>query len=460
MLPDTSLGRLGRGTYHASGFLAGWHDENNTDLRTYSTGSFINPDTSYDNLAGFSKQAQSQARFSAIYQQVASWAAAPPSSPQAVAADVDMDGENEYVLKNSKVFAVFEASGGRCTAAWSRDTLTGKVMQIVGNPLAASGSETENEGASNRNTDGTLLARRTSAFKDWWALNSGGGTSQFVNALYTVTAAPSGTGWTFTSPGGGVTKTITLANATDKLVAAYSLASGYTKLFVRFGLGPDLDNLLVRGQQGLSLLSSPSAVTVSNTTSYGLASASIGLDSAVTWQSSATDDDLNLFDTRNMRNQSLVQQVEVESQSTNFTVSLSLSTKVVDADNDGLPSDWEITNNLNDDDATGDNGANGDPDHDGLSNIIEWLVGLNPRLIDNSAYPKLSVSKVTGGFRLTFPTLPNRKYQLRASTTLQDWLPLGAPFATAPNDLPGTFQFDDTAGLPKRFYQMVITPAP
>ncbi|MCU0749706.1 MAG: hypothetical protein MUF13_09210, partial [Akkermansiaceae bacterium] len=459
-LPDTPLGRLGRGTYHAATFLAGWHDEDNNDLRTYSTGAFIYPDTSFDNLAGFSKQAQSQARFAAIYQVVAAWAANPPSSPEAIQADVDLDGENEFILRNSRVFALFEASGGRCTAAWSRDPLTGKVVQIIGNHLSASGSETENEGASNRNPDGTVNARRTSAFKDWWAVNGGGGSNQFVNAVYAVSGAPSGTGWTFTAPGGAISKTITLAGIEDKLVANYTLGAGHTKLYVRFGITPDADDLLVRGQQGLGMVSSPSAVTVSNSTEYGLASASIGLESGVTWQSAATDDDLSVLDSRNMRNQSLVHQVEVESQATSFTVSLSLSTLVTDADQDGLPADWELTNGLDDDDATGDNGASGDPDGDGMVNFIEWLVGLNPQLVDNSAYPQLGISRIAGGVRLVFPTLPGRSYQLEVSDQLDAWAPLGAAQVTASNAPPSVLQVDDTSGLPKRFYRMVVKPAP
>ena len=93
-------------------------------------------------------------------------------------------------------------------------------------------------------------------------MNSGGGSNQFVNALYTVAPAPSGTGWRFTSPGSAVVKTITLAGSAEKLVANYSLGGGYDKLFVRFGLSPDPDDLLVRGQRGLSLLSSASVVTL------------------------------------------------------------------------------------------------------------------------------------------------------------------------------------------------------
>ncbi|MEO5715604.1 MAG: alpha-amylase family glycosyl hydrolase [Luteolibacter sp.] len=459
-LPDTALGRLGRGTYHASTFLAGWHAEDNSDLRTYSTGAFIYPDTSLDQLAGFSKQAQSQARFASIYQAVASWAASPPATAEAVSLDVDLDGESEYILRNGKVFALFESLGGRCTAAWSRDPATGRTLQVIGNHLSASGTENEQEGASNRNVDGSILARRTSAFKDWWAIGGSGGTSQFVNSLYTVTSAPAGTGWTFTAPGGGVTKTITLGNTADKLVGAYSLAAGYTKLFVRFGLSPDLDDLLVRGQQGLATLAAAGGVTVSNTTGYGLVSAKVGLDAGVTWQSSATDDDLSTYDTLVMRNQAQVQQIEVESQSTSFTVSLSLTTQVTDGDSDGLPADWETAHGLNDTDATGDNGASGDPDHDGITNIVEWLVGLNPQVVDNSSYPKLAISKISGGVHLSFPTLAGRKYQLQESTTLGAWNAFGAPLITAPDALPGTFATDDIATLPKRFYRMLITPAP
>lgn len=459
-LPDTPLGRLGRGTYHASTFLAGWHSEDNSDLRTYSTGAFINPDTTPDNLAGFSKQAQSQTRLAAIYQLVAAWASSPPASAETATLDADLDGENEYILRNAKVFALFEASGGRCTNAWARDSVSGRVTQIIGNPLSASGSETENEGTSNRNVDGSINARRTSAFKDWWAVSGSGGSNANVNAIYTVAAAPSGTGWTFTSPGGAVAKTITLANLADTLVANYTLAAGTTKLFVRFGLSPDLDDLLVRGQNGLALQSNASAVTLTNTTGYGSAAASIGLESSSAWVAGATDDDLAAYDAVNMRNQSQAQQIEVESLSANFTVSLALTTVVIDADGDGLPTTWENANGLNDNDASGNNGANGDPDGDGLTNIIEWLVGLNPQLVDSSAYPQLGISKITGGVRLTFPTLPSRRYQIQSSTTLGAWQPFGAPLVTGPSDPPATFQIDDTSGLPKRFYRMVINPSP
>lgn len=49
-----------------------------------------------------------------------------------------------------------------------------------------------------------------------------------------------------------------------------------------------------------------------------------------------------------------------------------------DTDGDGLKDGWERTHNLNPNDATGANGAEGDPDNDGLSNSQEQSSGTNP----------------------------------------------------------------------------------
>ena len=54
----------------------------------------------------------------------------------------------------------------------------------------------------------------------------------------------------------------------------------------------------------------------------------------------------------------------------------------VDTDGDGLPDWWEIDNNLDPNDSTGDNGANGDPDNDGLGNTEEYNSNCNPHNSD------------------------------------------------------------------------------
>ena len=53
-----------------------------------------------------------------------------------------------------------------------------------------------------------------------------------------------------------------------------------------------------------------------------------------------------------------------------------------DDDEDGLPNSYEIANDLDPNDATGDNGADGDPDGDGLINLEEFENRTNPQNAD------------------------------------------------------------------------------
>ena len=132
-------------------FETAFHNQTANDLTKFSTGAFIYPDTTTQALAAFSKYAQSQTRMAAVYGKVNAWAAAATSGSYtatavAESADVDLDGEPEYLLYNDRVFALFERIGGRMTHAWVRDIGTGEVFQTVGNPLSYAGSETEEEG--------------------------------------------------------------------------------------------------------------------------------------------------------------------------------------------------------------------------------------------------------------------------------------------------------------------------
>jgi hypothetical protein len=53
-----------------------------------------------------------------------------------------------------------------------------------------------------------------------------------------------------------------------------------------------------------------------------------------------------------------------------------------DTDGDGMPDGWERANGLDPNDATGINGADGDPDGDGLSNYDEWWNYVDPNNSD------------------------------------------------------------------------------
>ncbi|MDZ4861017.1 MAG: hypothetical protein SGI88_18755 [Candidatus Hydrogenedentes bacterium] len=58
-----------------------------------------------------------------------------------------------------------------------------------------------------------------------------------------------------------------------------------------------------------------------------------------------------------------------------------------DSDNDGLPDWWELQHALDPNDATGDNGAFGDPDFDGQTNAVEHIAGTDPKTDTAKALP-------------------------------------------------------------------------
>ena len=88
--------------------------------------------------------------------------------------DVDFDGENEYVLRNNKVYAVFENDGGRLIQAYAYDQQKGGI-QILGNPIANYSYEGEEEGD-----------KHCSGFKD---MSQG----KYENDAYTVSAVAADT---------------------------------------------------------------------------------------------------------------------------------------------------------------------------------------------------------------------------------------------------------------------------
>lgn len=81
-------------------------------------------------------------------------------------------------------------------------------------------------------------------------------------------------------------------------------------------------------------------------------------------------------------------------------------------------------------------------------------------VLEREASESPGLLAVEGGYRVSFPTLPGRIYQLQVSGDLVDWSDSGDPLNTADADGPGTFQVDDTSGEDKRFYRVLISAAP
>jgi hypothetical protein len=473
-----SLAKLARGTAHASVFETAFHDQTANDLGKFSTGTYIYPDTTTQNLAGFSKYAQSQTRTAAVYSKVNAWAAAATSGSYiataiAESADVDLDGEPEYLLYNDRMFALFERIGGRMTNAWVRDIGTGEVFQTVGNPLGYAGSETEEEGNVHLSATSGQLAYRTSGFKDWFAQTGGAGvgTNSYVNNYYSIAPAAAGIGWTFTSSDGKIAKTITLAPRASRLAAQYNLGSGVNTVYVRHGLSPNLYDLLTSGQANLGSVNDAvngEASVIDSTAQQRIVRAFVkyGGGYNALYNSAAVDRDNNSgFDTVNMRNQAQIQQLEVSvTNGQTFALAFETGPTVsISTANDGIPDWWKQKYGLSTTDPTVGNqpAASGD----GMTNGQKYVLGLDPT-VKNANGVKVTVSKNgQGNFVLQFPTLIDRLYQISYTGNLGgSWTAAGSPL----NGTGGTATWTDDGsatgspsnGATHRFYRVGIQHAP
>jgi len=401
-LQDVARAVIGGAMFQTAFFLP----DEAADLSKYSTGDYINPASlGNQTMADFARNSQGQTRFAHVFGRVQQWAAsADASTHEAVQEDVDLDGQPEYLLYNSRVFAVFEKKGGRMTAAWMRHPTDGKVWQVAGNFASYGNTDTEDEGASNE------TAFRTSGFKDWSAISGSASSSTGVNADYNVAAAPGGSkGWTFTS--GGVSKTITMPDAANGRLAARYTLSGPDKLRVRFGLSPNLLDLLVRGQQGLT-------TEVVEGTRVSVANAG-GSEVVRAWvegpQINAAAVDTAATTTVQRRNQAQTHQVEVEMTGAGpHLVTLGFDDgSDAPAVTDGIPDTWWNEYNVPADERV----AAADPDGDGLTNMQEYVLGSNPN-DPSSGRPRVTTTHDGETFRIEFETFPGRTYRVLGRDSL------------------------------------------
>lgn len=97
-----------------------------------------------------------------------------------------------------------------------------------------------------------------------------------------------------------------------------------------------------------------------------------------------------------------------------------------DDDNDSLPNGWEIAHELDPRSALGDDGVNGDPDHDGAGNFNEYFAGTDPRDPDSVLQIKIALT-VTQQSYLSWDAVPGKSYQLEQSGKVT------GPFTNVPN---------------------------
>lgn len=458
---DTNVSKLARVVYGASLFQTAFHNEDNNNLSKYSIGTYVYPDTSYDTLADFARQAQGQTRYASVYERVDDWLAAAGSmtNVQATQEDVDLDGEDEYLLYNDRVFGVFERVGGRLVGVWLRDILqTNQSVQVLGNFASFPGSATEEEGASNViESNGVLVAYRTSGLKDWFVNTVGNG---FVNMPYDFTNWTNG--WRAAATNGLLRKTVTLAPKSWTFEVQYQLLGGLAgeTLYLRHGLSPNLWDLLVNGQATLTDVYYTNGVaTLANTNYLTTVRAEIGVADAghnAGYNALATDRATNgvgYYAVR-MRNQAQTQQVELFGTG-GFSFALSFRSTLSDWDGDGIPNVVEDQAGLN---ATNEADADLDSDGDGVSNADEWLS--NTQSGDSNDFLRaVQTMAATNGLWVSFPGKPQREYRiwyadqglvapawilattgaLTATNTITSWLDNGTQ--TAPHPFSATNRF-------------------
>jgi hypothetical protein len=241
--PAGPLRSLAELAYSAMIYETAWHDEDNTNYErdpatNHHTWKF--PDTTYDRVSGWAFTLHNHLRGVTITTTAAAWAArvaagTEPPTPVAEALDLDQDGQDEYVLRNNRVWMAFERRGGRCVQAYYHDATLGRAISFLGtSPINNPSAQGEEER--------TTTASRCSGFKE---MND----DLYADALYTATV---GSGQlTFVSPNGQVSKTISLASGSGVVTAQYMNSTG-SDLYVRFGVGVNNLDLLHAGRNFIS----------------------------------------------------------------------------------------------------------------------------------------------------------------------------------------------------------------
>jgi hypothetical protein len=130
----------------------------------------------------------------------------------------------------------------------------------------------------------------------------------------------------------------------------------------------------------------------------------------------------------------------------------------IDSDGDGMPDAWETLHQLNPLSADCDDGPDGDPDHDGVNNLGEYLSGTDPH--DAASALRLTATLLAGNkVRLSWTAVPGRRYEVLYAESFE-YVFRVLPGAGFPRVATATKEgFDDAlpAGA-MRFYRLRLVP--
>ena len=143
--------------------------------------------------------------------------------------------------------------------------------------------------------------------------------------------------------------------------------------------------------------------------------------------------------------------------SDNFTM---IKQGAADTDGDGVADEFEIANGMN---RFSNADATGDTDGDGNDARTEYLLGLNPGASDRYQWTT-TPNPATGNVVVTFPTLPQRTYQVFWTNDLLTWNPASAVVNGTGSPMNWTDDGGATGTAPgtsgKRFYRVQVGNGP
>lgn len=125
-----------------------------------------------------------------------------------------------------------------------------------------------------------------------------------------------------------------------------------------------------------------------------------------------------------------------------------------DTDGDGLGDLWEVENDLDPSDARGIDGADGDPDGDGMINLEEMIAGTDPKS-DQSVFVVTSLKPNNPGIAISWRTAPGRIYRVYTSDELgAEWLSLGGEIVGTGEET--TCVDEDAHSERVRYYRVLV----